>query len=603
MAEMKSLTLKGKYYEIVDERARNTIERNCSPVLTETAEGFYNAVEDSANKPLQCLRVFGKSEQVNTRGLQLFDCSKIVRNTYIQTSSDGVLTIDCDNTNSSAAKYAAFYTPVSTLLKPSTQYAIVLEVFSTTSVGETYYMTSIQANEAIQFTTAEKLEAPAVGIHTMKVTTVSNFDQCVYMCRNFVTIPAGVHLRATIRLSVWADPNVTHGSFKYEPFSDGLVIPNLANPQDIKSVNNPVIGVCSGNLLDQYEAFSMTGNTAEISKVVYDNALLLMGTPSKNYVQITTGSIEIPAYWKRQTLKFGVTIKGNQPHVVLYFRSSSKSILNEVALSATSEKLIVVPEDAVYYEFAFCLNRTTNGTYYTAEYKNMYLSVVDATSGYQQYIPQQTMQIPRLLNGIPVEEDGCYTDSNGQQWICDEVDLKRGVHLKRVASYTFSGADNEDWRIGYSSDGVNNRFQIMIDNVVFSYKNCATATSAYSAKNAMCSHFKYYDMSQIPPTDGFRISHSVTAERDIWYALFNPDTSVVPLEDIAAWKAYLAENPITVVVPLDVPVVTSLTDEEIEAFKQLYSNHPSTTVMNDSGAWMKTEYAADLKLFIHKLLK
>lgn len=43
-----------------------------------------------------------------------------------------------------------------------------------------------------------------------------------------------------------------------------------------------------------------------------------------------------------------------------------------------------------------------------------------------------TLQTPNALPGIPVSSGGNYTDENGQQWVCDEVDLARGVRVQRI---------------------------------------------------------------------------------------------------------------------------------------------------------------------------
>lgn len=43
-----------------------------------------------------------------------------------------------------------------------------------------------------------------------------------------------------------------------------------------------------------------------------------------------------------------------------------------------------------------------------------------------------TLPTPHGLPGIPVTSGGNYTDQNGQQWICDEVDLERGVRVQRI---------------------------------------------------------------------------------------------------------------------------------------------------------------------------
>lgn len=44
---------------------------------------------------------------------------------------------------------------------------------------------------------------------------------------------------------------------------------------------------------------------------------------------------------------------------------------------------------------------------------------------------------PTGLPGIPVTSGGNYTDQSGQQWVCDEVDLKRGVKVQMVDKAAF----------------------------------------------------------------------------------------------------------------------------------------------------------------------
>lgn len=57
---------------------------------------------------------------------------------------------------------------------------------------------------------------------------------------------------------------------------------------------------------------------------------------------------------------------------------------------------------------------------------------------YQPYREPQTLTIntPNGLCGIPVDTGGNYTDSTGQQWICDEVDFERGVYVQRIGKIT-----------------------------------------------------------------------------------------------------------------------------------------------------------------------
>ena len=57
---------------------------------------------------------------------------------------------------------------------------------------------------------------------------------------------------------------------------------------------------------------------------------------------------------------------------------------------------------------------------------------------YEPYREQLlTLPTHNGLPGIPVTSGGNYTDQNGQQWVCDEVDLERGVKVQRVDKAAF----------------------------------------------------------------------------------------------------------------------------------------------------------------------
>lgn len=63
---------------------------------------------------------------------------------------------------------------------------------------------------------------------------------------------------------------------------------------------------------------------------------------------------------------------------------------------------------------------------------------LDSSNTYSPYREQLlTLLTPTGLPGIPVTSGGNYTDSTGQQWVCDEVDLERGVKVQRVDKAAF----------------------------------------------------------------------------------------------------------------------------------------------------------------------
>lgn len=70
--------------------------------------------------------------------------------------------------------------------------------------------------------------------------------------------------------------------------------------------------------------------------------------------------------------------------------------------------------------------------------ENVCLTWSASSPDYEPYREQLlTLPTPNGLPGIPVTSGGNYTDPQGQQWVCDEVDLERGVKVQRVDKAAF----------------------------------------------------------------------------------------------------------------------------------------------------------------------
>lgn len=88
------------------------------------------------------------------------------------------------------------------------------------------------------------------------------------------------------------------------------------------------------------------------------------------------------------------------------------------------------PVKCAYY----CANFSKSGV----PYGTPVIATVSKPATYSPYHEQLlTLPTPNGLPGIPVTSGGNYTDSTGQQWVCDEVDLERGVKVQRVDKAAF----------------------------------------------------------------------------------------------------------------------------------------------------------------------
>ena len=78
------------------------------------------------------------------------------------------------------------------------------------------------------------------------------------------------------------------------------------------------------------------------------------------------------------------------------------------------------------------------GTNYDLNGINVQLELGSTATAYSPYREQLlTLSTPNGLPGIPVTSGGNYTDQQGQQWVCDEVDLERGMRVLRIDKGAF----------------------------------------------------------------------------------------------------------------------------------------------------------------------
>lgn len=186
---------------------------------------------------------------------------------------------------------------------------------------------------------------------------------------------------------------------------------------------------------------------------------------------------------------------------------------------------------------------------------------------YEPYKPAQTLTLktPNGLPGIPVKSGGNYTDSAGQQWVCDEIDLSRGEKVQRVGNIIFDGSDDEKW--SFIQDGLKSRAVIAIQNI---------------DSGARCNSFRYCESleSKSEPSGMFDLGSGRYFRFGI-YGLCN---------SVEEWRTLLQTEPVEVLYILPDPIFTPLSPEEIAAYRALHTYEPTTTITNDAGAGMAVSY-------------
>ena len=198
-----------------------------------------------------------------------------------------------------------------------------------------------------------------------------------------------------------------------------------------------------------------------------------------------------------------------------------------------------------------------------------------------------TIPIPGGLPGIPVGSGGNYIDSNGQRWICDEIDLARGVYVKRIHT------------------------EIVTPEKIFGVDSSYAAQSGTIVYSHLTYGPLYDDTIVIAISDRAKgVSSNERGDNGNTYRCYTSGTSAIAVlrYPISAGVKTVEEaraefGGATISYILAVPVETDLPDEVIDAYQEYIRSHSGDTVVtNDSGAHMALEYIMDARKYIDKMI-
>lgn len=505
-----------------------------APAIHSTASGSVITANDATEgRPFRGLRMFGRTEQVRTEGKNLFDISKFIGSESVINNGDGSLTL-----NSYATQKVNKIKDVLPLVKTG-------DVIYVNAVNGTYVSIGgniWDVNKDHEFLITEEI------MNSGYLLFYGNKDNTVVTIKDIM---------------ISKEKNAV-----YEPYTGGKPSPSPEYPQEIVSVGEDgsiTVEVGNGNLFKtlQHSAGYYTG---EPGSPVQKNAntgysweaelLVLPGTELT--LSVITSIMS----------RFRCYVIDDNGIILLKHEDSSA---NSVDYTHT----FVLPDRGAKMCLSVMEASESEGT-------KIMLNRGKVALPYEPYrVPQTlTLQTPNGLPGVPVSKDGNYTDSNGQQWICDEIDLERGKYIERIWKKMLDGS--EVWG-PYLTKGYEG-FHINI-----------MPFSSYR-RNGFC--------------DLFTVKEKSDYEESVWIGVNNSSIYVTKsrfydpsLEDkgLANWKAFLAENPMTVMTYMDTPIERDLTPEEIAAYKALRTYGPTTVITNDAGTGMEATYVADTGKYIQNL--
>lgn len=192
-----------------------------------------------------------------------------------------------------------------------------------------------------------------------------------------------------------------------------------------------------------------------------------------------------------------------------------------------------------------------------------------------------TLPTPNGLPGIPVKSGGNYTDPQGQQWICDEIDLKRGVKVQRVNRLKLDGLS---WTYQSTATNKNDAFGSSIP------ASQAGITLGYS----LCQYAIYdgiaYDIEMKGDCRCYVWNRSVALQ-------FKTGSGINSVDAFSEWLKVRPDASISYC--LATPIETPLTPDEIAAYKALTAYAPDTVVQASDGAGVKLDYQRDANIAIN----
>lgn len=469
------------------------------------------------------LKVFGRSEQFTTTGAQLLNIPDDYtgeNNGVTWSANGGVIHV------SGTATSDVFTTNVdiTDLIEPGQDYYI----------SDNINGVPIFAYLEAHYTDETPNDYSQNNVYTAK----PNIEKVIF----YINVSPG----ATVDADVYPMLNAGSTAKPWEPYTGGAPSPSPDYPQEIVSAGD-----------DGSIQVDVTGTQLfDISKATpFAIAFGLETTVDGEYITLQGVST-------RTGLSQFRLININQP----YFDAVWKITDVEEEVGATVAHLQAPKNDGVNFTDALTILCTLNeGVEVKLRFKIM--ASKSGSTTWEPYKQPQTItiQTPNGLPGIPVSSGGNYTDADGQQWICDEIDFKRGKYVKRIGSVL--------------ADGVVNKFTASSDGIFWNLNTDHSAPGVISGKP----YFSYYFGKEFFGANEPGEFIYTIDERGSKYF----DT----VDDLNAFciEKNTEGNPLIIYYPME-PIETDLSEEQLSAYANIHTNRPTTVVTATDDAGLELTY-------------
>ena len=525
--------------------------RGKAPVIVESItsqSGKPVSVSDSAEMQLQGLKVYGKSWQEKTTGKNLCSIKSCQLSTNMASSD----------------------------IVPWTKSSQVYYAFDTQNISGSISYISVKyydADKKIVGVNGDKYVCDGTrktglfnGLHA--ATGGSNIDLTTI---DYISVQLSLYRDSTVtsfidNIIVSDDKNVP-----YEPYTGGKPSPSPEYPQEIVSVGE------NGNIGVEITGKNLFGGKAFVNKIVE-----LGGTLVGDNVKIDSQVIHNKLIYKFEdsSKRYTIIVEGANSSTEtqatnLAVRYSDGTVAELANFANGRKKYVTVDNKDVIGVY---------GIWYTGETTYTKFGIFEGEVQESDYEPYKESKaiipIQGGLPGIPVTKGGNYTDANGKQYICDEIDFKRGKYVQRVWKGFFDGSSDEAWSYNISAQRA---------NIILNNGNLGTYDQrgiASMCSNLLWNRNVYSDSNR---KNGYLINNNTFFVRVAESLALNTEPD---------FRTWLASNPITLQYVLATPIETDLSEAQIQAYKSLTTFKQTSIISNDAGAQMEVEYAADTKAWV-----
>ena len=246
---------------------------------------------------------------------------------------------------------------------------------------------------------------------------------------------------------------------------------------------------------------------------------------------------------------------------------------------------------SVYYQKKFKKDETIDFE------ASIQLEIGTEATVYEPYREQLlTLLTPNGLPGIPVASGGNYTDSTGQQWVCDEVDLTRGVRVQRIASFVINAENASNFFVTNDSTAIT-----VAANARLATPQKTKRDDRQYGRCVFCEALPWNIYAWAIPVNAIGFVEDNSVDLTIENSYLGLSEASTNAERKTALVKYFTDNPCHVVYRIATPIETSLTPAELSAYKALIAYAPDTVVQAGDGAGIKLDYQRDVNLVIKNL--